>query len=275
MVKSRDMLLLYVPYGTDAPIYRIPIITIVMIVINVLVYVIFTQEQIEPYMLAMGAGLHPIQWLTTNFLHGSFFHLLFNMLFLWVFGPVVEGRLGYYKMLILYLGIAIFFGLTVQIMTLGQEPGLRLGASGVIFGLAAMSLVWAPESKVHGIIIFWFFRWGRVIDTETEIGIIVGFFAVLQVLWSCLFGSGLIGELGHITGAIIGLIVAIVLLKMKIVDCEYKDIISVYTGAKERAEIEEEKQRQEERKQKQEKRQIGLIEEVTLALQNQTPLPAL
>ena len=268
------MFVFYIPYGTDAPVYRVPIVTIAMIVINVLVFFMFTREQIEPYMLAMGDGLHPVQWLTTNFLHADIFHLGFNMLFLWVFGPVVEGRLGNYKMLAFYLGIAIFFGLTVQIMTLGQEPGLRLGASGVIFGLAAMSFVWAPESKVHGYLIFWFFRWIRVHDTETEISIIVGFFAVLQVLWSCLFGSGLIGELGHITGAAIGLISAIVLLKMKIVDCEYKDIISVYTGAKERAEAEEEKQRQEERKQKQEKRQSGLVEEVALALKNQTPLPA-
>ena len=107
---------LYLPYGTDAPIYYRPIITITMIVINLLVFAVFTREQIEPFMLAMGNGLHPLQWLTTNFLHSDIFHLLFNMLFLWVFGPVVEGKLGVFKMLAVYLGIGILFGATVQIL---------------------------------------------------------------------------------------------------------------------------------------------------------------
>ena len=272
------MIFLYIPYGTDAPVYRLPIITVVMIVINVVVFAMFSREQFEPYMLAMGDGLHPIQWLTTNFLHAGFFHLFFNMLFLWVFGPVVEGRVGAFKMLAIYLGIAIIFGATVQILTLGQDPGFRLGASGVIFGLAAMSFIWAPESKVHGYVIFWFIRFGTVKDTETQISLIVGFFAVLQILSSLLFGGGLIAELGHIVGIALGLALAIGMLKLKFVDCEHQDIFAVYSGAKELAELEENKaeviQRREERQQEQQERQNLLSEEIHLAIQNQTPLPA-
>ena len=276
------MIFLYIPYGTDAPIYRLPIITVVMIVVNIAVFVMctvmLTGEQIEPYMLEMGNGLHPVQWLTANFLHTDFFHLLFNMIFLWVFGPVIEGRMGALKMLAIYLGIAIVFGMTVQMLTLGQDPGVRLGASGVIFGLAAMSFIWAPESKVHGLLIFWFFRYGFVKDTETEISLVVGFFAVLQVLWSLFFGGGLIAELGHIVGAILGLTLAIGLLKLKFVDCEYHDIFSVWSGAKDRAESEEKRadviERRETRLQAKQKRQNLLSEEIELAIQNQTPLPA-
>jgi len=272
------MIFLYIPYGTDAPLYRLPIITIVMIVINIAVFAMFTGEQVEPYMLAMGTGLYPVQWLTANFLHADFFHLLFNMLFLWVFGPVIEGRMGAFRMLAIYLGIAIVFGAVFQILTLGLEPGFALGASGVIFGLAAMSFIWAPESKVHGYVIFWFFRYGFVKDTETEISIIVGFFAVLQVLGSLLLGNNLLGELGHILGAILGLAVAIGLLKLKFVDCEYQDIFSVWSGAKERAEIEAKDenaiQRRERGLQKRQKRQNLLSEEIKLAIEHQTPLPA-
>ena len=271
------MIFLYIPYGTDAPIYRLPIITVVMIVINIVVFVMFSREQIEPYMLEMGNGLQPVQWLTANFLHADFFHLLFNMLFLWVFGPVIEGRMGALKMLAIYLGIAIVFGALFQIVTLGLE-GSALGASGVIFGLAAMSFIWAPESKVHGFLIFWFFRYGFVKDTETEISLVVGFFAVLQVSGSLLFGNNLLGELGHILGAILGLALAIGLLKLKFVDCEYQDIISVWSGAKERAESEEKRadaiERRETRQQAKQKRQNLLSEEIELAIQNQTPLPA-
>ena len=272
------MIFLYIPYGTDAPIYRLPIITIVMIVINTVVFAVFSEEQIRPYMLAMGVGLYPIQWWTTNFLHADFFHLLFNMLFLWVFGPVVEGRVGALRMLAIYSGIALCFGAAVQVLTLGCEPGFRLGASGVLFGFAAMSFIWAPESRVHGLIVFWFMRYAFVKNTETQVSIIVGFFAVLQVIWSLMFGGGLIGELGHIVGAVLGIIVAIGLLKLKFVDCEHQDIFAVWSGEKERAEIEANKpdavKRRAERQKKLQKQKDMLSEEIELALQNQTPLPA-
>jgi membrane associated rhomboid family serine protease len=269
---------IYIPYGTDAPIYRLPFTTVIMIVVNVVVFNMFTPEQIEPYKLAVGDGLHPIQWLTTNFLHGDIFHILFNMIFLWVFGPVIEGRIGWIKMLAIYLGIALFFGAIVQILTLGCEPGFRLGASGVIYGLAAMSFIWAPESKVHGYLIFIFFLYVRMRDTATDIMLIVGFFAILSMLWSLLFGGGLNGELGHIVGALLGLILAIGLLKLKLVDCEHQDIFAVWTGEKERAELEENKpetvERRKKREKRRQKRENLLSEEIELALKNQTPLPA-
>ena len=148
---------IYVPYGTDAPVYHRPIVTMALIVINIAVFAVFSQEQIEPFGLAMGNGLHPLQWLTTNFLHSDPMHLVFNMLFLWVFGPVVEGRVGALRMSAIYFGIAILFGAVVQVLTLWCEPNFRVGSSGVIFGLAAMSFIWAPESKVHGIMILWIF----------------------------------------------------------------------------------------------------------------------
>jgi membrane associated rhomboid family serine protease len=267
---------LYIPYGTDAPIYHRPIATVLIIVINVVAFGMFSPEQIEPYRLAMGDGLHPIQWLTCSFLHAHLLHLLGNMLFLWVFGLVVEGKLGTLNMLLLYLGLTVLFGVAVQILTLKYDPGFRLGASGVVFGLAAISFIWAPENKIYGFMIAWCFRI-FIKDLETEIMILVGFFAVLQVLWSLLF-DGLVGELGHIVGAVLGLIIGIMLLKANLVDCEYGDIFSVYSGAKERAEIEAKHpvamERSKERKQERQKRRTLLIEEVELAIKNQTPLPA-
>jgi membrane associated rhomboid family serine protease len=281
MVKFGGMFIFYIPYGTDAPIYRLPIVSVAMIVINVVVFCLcthFTPEQIEPYCLAMGNGLHPLQWVTTCFLHSDIFHLIFNMIFLWIFGPVVEGKIGWQRMLVLYLGLVVLFGAIVQVITLGCEPGFRLGASGVIYGLAAMSFIWAPECKVHGYVIFIFFRYVQARDTQIDVMIIVGFFLVLNVLWSLLFGSGLIGELGHIVGALLGIAVALTMLKKNLVDCEFQDIFSVYSGAKDRAELEENHpdavQRRKERNEQRQKRQKLLLEEIELALQNQTPLPA-
>ena len=90
-----------IPYGTNAPIYHWPIATVGLIVINVVVFAlsIASPESVEPFILAFGDGFHPVQWITSNFLHADIFHLIGNMLFLWAFGIIVEGKLGVAKML--------------------------------------------------------------------------------------------------------------------------------------------------------------------------------
>jgi predicted Zn-dependent protease len=84
--------------------------------------------------------------------------------------------------------------------------------------------------------------------------------------------------MGHIVGALLGIAVAVTMLKRNLVDCEFQDIFSVYSGAKDRAEIEANQpdavQRRKERAAQRQKRQNLLSEEIELALQNQTPLPA-
>ena len=273
-------MILYIPYGTDAPLYYRPIITIAMIVLNVVVFFMFTGEQIEPFVLATGDGLHPVQWLTTNFLHADIFHIGFNMLFLWVFGLVVEGKLGALKMLAVYLGIGVLYGAIIQLLMLGTEPSHCLGASAIIFGLAVMSLIWAPENKIDAILIVWVIIIFRAKLLETKISLLVCIALTLQVIALYLLGGGLSSELLHLVGAIIGLAVGLTMLKTNFVDCEHWDIFSVWSGLnvmsdEERAKIEENKpknikRRAEERR----KRQHLLDEEIELALQNQTPLPA-
>jgi len=271
---------LYLPYGTDAPIYYRPIVTIAMIVINVLVFFMFTQEQVASYMLAVGAGLHPVQWLTTNFLHADIFHLASNMIFLWIFGLVVEGKLGTFRMLAVYLGIGILYGATTQIMMLGQDPTFCLGASAVIFGLAAMALIWAPANRIDALLIVWFGFYLRSKNFDAKISVLVGIFLALDIAMLLLVGGALSTPLLHLVGAIVGAIVGIVMLKMNYVDCEHWDIISVWKGEnlltdEERAAIEEKKPENIKRREEARLKHKNLLtEEIELALTNKKPLPA-
>ena len=282
-------MIFYFPYGTDAPIYYRPIVTIAIIVLNYIFYVItaagpfgsIDYEFAKPCILALGtgSGLNPLQWITSNFLHANFFHYLFNMIFLWVFGLIIEGKLGPVKMLIVYLGIGIFKGAAMQIMMLGQEPTYSLGASSVIFGLAMMSLIWAPRNELFGLLIVWFI-FARFKYLNIKVWIAVCVLLTLQIVGLLLLGGGLSSQMLHLTGAIVGLIAALVMLKMKLVDCEHWDIISVWKGEnlwtdEERAKIEENKPAAIKRRQeKRQKRQNLLTEEIELALAHQTPLPA-
>ena len=118
------------PIGTDAPVYHFPWMTIVLIVGNVFSFVLTgSGSRTDGWLLQFGNGLHPVEWLAWNFLHFGFMHLLGNMFFLWAFGLVVEGKIGWWKYLLVYLGVGIVGGFVVQLIMLGTDvPKLPDGA---------------------------------------------------------------------------------------------------------------------------------------------------
>ncbi len=81
----------------------------------------------------------PWQFLTHMFMHGSFSHLLFNMLALWMFGNTIENYFGSKRFLIFYLicglGAAGLYMLTQTFMGPINPFVPMVGASGAIFGL--------------------------------------------------------------------------------------------------------------------------------------------
>ncbi|MDR0522719.1 MAG: rhomboid family intramembrane serine protease [Planctomycetaceae bacterium] len=277
-------MILFFPYNTDAPIYYRPVITIAMMVINVLIFG-FTfdipKEQIEPFLLSVGNGIHPVQWLTGNFLHADPFHLIGNMLFLWVFGLVIEGKLGAVKMLAVYTGIGIVYGAAVQLMMLGHEPGACLGASAIITGLMVMAMLWAPANSIECLLIVAYRGCFRTSYFDVKITILAGLLILKDALFLYFLRSGSLStELLHLLGAAVGLIAGLTMLKMNFVDCEHWDIFSVWTGEnlltdEERAEREAQKpeniKKREEKRQKQKQQLTG---EIVHALQQQIPLPA-
>ena len=81
------------------------------------------------------------------FLHGGFLHLAFNMLFLWVFGPGVEDRLGRWRFTLFYFGCGITASLT-HIATHAGSTIPVIGASGAIAGVLGMYLILLPRSWI-------------------------------------------------------------------------------------------------------------------------------
>ncbi len=224
-----------IPFSTDAPIYHFPKATLGVIASNVVVHVAWSlasPDAAEPYAMKLGAGLHPLQWLTHNFLHADFVHLGFNMIFLWAYGIIVEGKIGWLPFLLSYLSIGTIHGAAIQLAYLHTEtPAYVLGASGIIFGLMAISMIWAP---VNDLSCFYLFFVGlRAISNVVEVPIYV--FALLQLsleglsvlLMYMMHGDPMSSGLLHISGAFWGLIVGILLLKAGWVDCEGWDVFSL------------------------------------------------
>ncbi|MFT3878295.1 MAG: rhomboid family intramembrane serine protease [Gemmatales bacterium] len=114
---------------------------------------------IPPHSLHLGPTPHPvyITLLTSLFMHGSFMHLLGNMLFLWIFGKHLEDALGMVRFLAFYLVAGVCASL-VHILFNQSFPGSiipTLGASGAISGVLAGYVMLFPH-KMIGVIIFFF-----------------------------------------------------------------------------------------------------------------------
>jgi membrane associated rhomboid family serine protease len=222
---------MFIPWGTDAPIYHWPWMTIVLIVTNVLVFfgvMNLPEETVTPLLLAHGQGLHPLQWVTSNFIHGNFEHLIGNMMFLWAFALVVEGKLGAFPFLAVYLGLGIAQCGLEQVLTLGMEEGASFGASAIIYGVMTMALVWAPKNDLDCIVFF------RFAPSTFEIPILV--FALLYLALEAVLvlatRFALSSALLHLSGAALGFVLATVMLKKDWVDCENWDLYAVIQGRK-------------------------------------------
>ncbi len=94
--------------------------------------------------------------LTSQFLHAGFFHLGFNMLYLWIFGNNIEERLGGVKYLLFYLSCGALAGLT-QCFFNGTSPVPSLGASGAIAGVMGAYLLKFPQAKIVTLVPLGFF----------------------------------------------------------------------------------------------------------------------
>ncbi len=224
-----------IPYSTDAPIYHWPIATVGLIVVNVTAFaaVMFLGDpsRIEPYYLEYGRGLHPVQWVTSNFLHAGLMHLIANMIYLWGFGLIVEGKVGWWRFLLLYLGIGATQCAIEQALMLHADPtGHSLGASAIIYGLVAIGMVWAPRNELGILLIY---GWGFMLRTavfDLPILTFAVIYFVLEALRTILAGLAWGSPVLHLIGAGIGFIVGTAMVKLDWVDCEGWDLYSIRRG---------------------------------------------
>lgn len=155
-----------IPLKDDNPTRKFPFFTIGLIAANCLIY--FYQMTLplrDEQLLAFQFGLIPVEitnmtdmtpsipfpvWLSpfsSMFLHGDFWHLAGNMLYLWIFGNNVEDYLGHLRFLLFYIlsGLAAV-ALFVVFNSTGETP--LIGASGAIAGILGAYMVLYPKARV-------------------------------------------------------------------------------------------------------------------------------
>lgn len=206
-----------IPLG-DSPKKRlVSIITPLLVIGNVIVFlymlvgypdvaVFYKQFGLIPSQITKAfqnsSAFQPVYWtfLSSMFSHGGWWHLISNMLFLWIFGDNVEDRMGKFFFVIFYL-LAGVGAATVQIMLQPNSDAVMVGASGAISAVMGAYLVLYPKASVTTLIPILLFP----LILRIPAVVFMVFWFVSQVLNMAMGTTG-VGWGAHLGGFLIGLL---------------------------------------------------------------------
>jgi hypothetical protein len=140
----------------------------------------------------------------------------------------------------MYLAIGTLHGASVQTLLLHSGlDGHAVGASAVVYGLLAACMIWAPRNELSCTIILPVGFRILVFQKEFYYTTVALFYVGEQVL-GLVFRGGVMGgvvvtEMGHLSGATWGALIAVLLLKLRWVDCEGWDVFSLWAKRKQLA----------------------------------------
>jgi membrane associated rhomboid family serine protease len=189
-----------------------PIITTCIILTNLFVFVLELSGG-DAFVLKWSvipaditAGHHWITILTGMFMHGSWLHIIGNMVYLWAFGPEIEDAMNPLRYLVFYfLG-----GLAAMLAQVAASPTStvpNLGASGAIAAVMGAFLVTYPRDEIRALLIIFIF----VRVTMIPAALLIGFWFLIQLFSAGSIASvqtGGVAYLAHVGGAVFGAVSA-------------------------------------------------------------------
>jgi membrane associated rhomboid family serine protease len=216
---------MFFPLGDENPRRSFPVVTSVLITLNAAVFVLFqmTLSPQESDAFTMQWGFDPrhmmsVQVLTSMFLHGGFMHLIGNMWVLAIVGDNVEDRLGRIGFLVFYLvagavatwtygALAIHKGpIPEAIAAFGRPYPSAIGASGAIYGVMGMYMVFFPHAKMRTLV-FWMIM-------RIPAFVFFGLMILMDVMTTTATmgpGSGGVATAAHAGGGVFGVLAAFAL----------------------------------------------------------------
>ncbi|HET9401879.1 MAG TPA: rhomboid family intramembrane serine protease [Candidatus Acidoferrales bacterium] len=152
------------------------------------------------------SGHHWITILTAMFMHGSWSHILGNMIFLWAFGPEIEDSMSRLRYLAFYL-LGGIIAMLAQVLASPSSTVPNLGASGAIAAVMGAFLVTYPRDKIKVLLFILFFVRVTVIPAALLIGVwfLIQLFNVGSIAST---QTGGVAYLAHVGGALFGAIAA-------------------------------------------------------------------
>jgi hypothetical protein len=217
------------PLKDNVPTRSFPLVTVALIVANFAVWIFYQLPDLNdsvrelayqpcevtgscPPGAAVGEGWE-VTWFTAMFMHGSWLHIIGNMLFLWIFGNNVEDSLGKIRFLVFYLlaGAAATALQTAVTLFVGSDTDAAIpnvGASGAVSGVLGAYLLILPTASVLTILFYFLI--------EVPAFMFLGFWFLFQ-LWEGGFSlvqpeaGGGVAFFAHIGGFVFGAAVAAII----------------------------------------------------------------
>jgi len=191
---------------------RIPVVSVCIILANAVVFVLelingdtfVTQWSAIPEQIS--SGHHWVTILTAMFMHGSWSHIIGNMIFLWAFAPEIEDAMGRVRYLVFYL-LGGVVAMLAQIAASPHSTVPNLGASGAIAAVMGAFLVTYPRDKIKAVLFIFVFA--RI--TFIPAALLIGIWFLSQVVHAGAVANvqtGGVAYLAHVGGFIFGAVTA-------------------------------------------------------------------
>ncbi|MCU0519726.1 MAG: rhomboid family intramembrane serine protease [Anaerolineae bacterium] len=159
------------PLRDNVPSRRFPVVTLVIVVVNVLLFLYEVMMGADAGAFTVSYGVVPARllagWynpgvlftlLSSMYLHGGWAHLIGNMWYLWIFGDNIEDRMGRLRYFVFYTLCGIGAAL-IQVAVAPRSTIPMIGASGAIAGVLGAYLLLYPRARVSTLVpVFYFIR---------------------------------------------------------------------------------------------------------------------
>jgi membrane associated rhomboid family serine protease len=191
---------------------RLPVVTAFIIVVNVFVFLLELMRG-DAFVMQWSAipaqivsGHHWITIFTAMFMHGSWSHIIGNMIFLWAFGPEIEDAMGHGRYLLFYLAGGLV-AMLAQILADPHSTVPNLGASGAIAAVMGGFIVTYPRDRIKAVLFILVF----VRITFIPAALLIGFWFLTQLVHAGAVAqvqTGGVAYLAHVGGFVFGAVTA-------------------------------------------------------------------
>lgn len=228
------------PIRTDAPVRRLPYVNYGLISANIIMFLVTSIAATlpEPVDLRNTFALEShspkyYQFISYQFMHADIWHIIGNMVFLWVFGNAANCKMGHVPYLLFYLSGGVFAG--AAFAAFYENP--LVGASGSIAAVTTAYLVLFPQSEVA--VFYWF--WFTFGTWHIQALLIIGLKIILydNLIAPRLFSGGVsqVAYAAHWAGYFYGFFLSLLMLLVRALPRDQYDILALWKRSYQRAQM--------------------------------------
>jgi len=234
-------MIVVIPIRTESVAHRPPLVNYLLIGVNLFMFVALNPAFGGPaiqawksehlYFHSQAPALY--QFLTYQFFHADAWHLFGNMLFLWVFGNSVNGKMGHVPYLLFYLAGGMFAAWGYA--QISADAFELVGASGAIAAVTTAYLALFPRS--HVTVLVWLFLFIHFFEWPAMIIIGAKIIVWDNIIGPMIEGGGAVAYGAHLAGYLFGFVASLIMLFLRALPRDQFDILALWKRWNQRREL--------------------------------------